>query len=109
MENEKRELYFTEEFLPKFTERLRIVLDCIKNKTEIIESDIEVTEEVHRIWNDGRLGWIKSTLPTEVTMTATEVGLFDNMSATPITFDDARDKLIDGMTIDIPLSEPKPE
>jgi hypothetical protein len=71
----ERELYFSDEFLPKFTERCMVVLDCIKNRTEIQESDWDVIETVHRIWFEGRLGWTKPV--TDKTAEKTEqIGLF---------------------------------
>lgn len=101
----ERELYFTDEFFTKFIERGTIVLECIKNKTEVLESDWDIVEEIHRLWMDGKFGWKKSTLPESV-QTTTQGGLFDttngSTTANPTDFDDARDQILDGKDIEVP-------
>lgn len=99
----ERELYFTDEYFPRFVERATIVLENIKNKTEVLESDWDIVEEIHRLWMDGKFGWKKSATP-EISQSVTQGGLFDdkNVSNTgiPDNFDDARDKILDGKDID---------
>jgi|ERR1035437_6934126 hypothetical protein len=110
----ERELYFSDEFFPKFIERGTVVLECIKNKTEILESDWDIVEEIHRLWMDGKFGWKKSTQP-EISQSVTQGGLFDDKSVSTTAmhdrasdnFDDERDKILDGKEIDVPCEEPK--
>lgn len=99
----ERELWFSDEFLPRFTERLVLIGECIRNKKDIPEPDQEVIAEVHRIWFNGALGWTKSSTPVIVEAVATQGGLFDR----PITnildnfdsSDNARDQIVDGKDI----------
>lgn len=62
---ESRELWFTDEFFPKVTERLQIMLNCIANKTEIQDADYEVLQEVHKWWFEGKFNWHKSIVTPE--------------------------------------------
>jgi len=105
---ESRELWFTDEFFPKVTERLQIMLNCIANKTEIQDADYEVLQEVHKWWFEGKFAWSKPLIPG-VMETATEIGLFDisNSEKTDnlANFDDARDKILDGKEIVSECSE----
>lgn len=98
-----RELYFTDEFFPRVTERLQIMLNCIANKTEILDSDYEILQEVHKWFMDGKFGWSKPLIAVEVTKPA-QIGLFDTANSETTdnvtNFDDARDKILDGTTID---------
>jgi len=63
------------EWLPKISERLRLILYDIKGKTDITEEDYEVLKFFHKIYWMGEMPFYKSklNLPTE---TATEIGLF---------------------------------
>lgn len=100
--DKERELWFTDEFLPKVVERLTLVLDCIRNKKEILESDFEIVEEVQKWWFEGKFGWNKSNM-TEKQEEVTQIGLFvGSDTETPSSFDDSRDKILDGTVIDIP-------
>lgn len=76
----ERELYFTDEFLPRLTERLQVVLFNIKNHVEIQESDMQVMESVHRIWFEDRLGWRKEDL-SEKQQIVIQQGLFSATTA----------------------------
>lgn len=94
-----RELFFTDEYFPRVTERLQIMLNCIVNKIEIQDSDYEVLQEVHKWFMDGKFGWSKPLVP-EIKETITEIGLFDTSDTTKAdNFDDARDQIIDGIDV----------
>jgi hypothetical protein len=74
----EREYYFSDEFLPRYTERLQMALNSLKNKTEISEADMVIVEEAHRTWFNDYLGWRKEDLSEGKKQLAVQVGLFDD-------------------------------
>jgi hypothetical protein len=79
----EREYFFTDEWFPKIIERGSVVLDCIRNKTEIQESDWEVVKELHRIWSNGILAWTKPKEAKNVEK-AEQIGLFADNQAVKV-------------------------
>ena len=73
---EERELYFTDEYLPKIIERGSVILANIRNHAEIPDADWSVIEELHRIWFEDRLGW-KKPKEDKSAQSVTQVGLFE--------------------------------
>jgi hypothetical protein len=82
-----REFWFSDEFLPRFVERLSIVLNCLKNKTEIQEADMTIVEEAHRTWFEDRLGWRKEDTTAEKVKVAVQTDLFDSQTVREVAKD----------------------
>lgn len=111
MEITQREMFFTDEFLPKFSERCQMIVKCINEKTEIPEQDQIVLEEVHRLWNNGTFGWMKSTLP-EVPQETVQGGLFaeqDNVDNNNSSTADKTSDSTSGTEVDNTTKETKKE
>ena len=72
------------EYIYKFTERAYIITTSISNGAEITDNDYAVLEEIYRVWDSGRLPFVK-TVCTESDTTTTEFDLFSqNVSSTTI-------------------------
>ena len=72
------------EFFYKFNERLYIIMSSISSGTEISEADYAVLEEVYRVWDSGRLPFVK-TICTETDTTTTQANLFTDITTDTIT------------------------
>ena len=72
------------EFFYKFNERLYIIMASISNGVEISEADYAVLEEVFRVWDSGRLPFVK-TVCTEADTTTTQANLFSDITTDTIT------------------------
>lgn len=92
----------------KVTERCNILQQCIKDRTPIkVETDYDIVEMLHRDWFNGEC-IIYETITIPDTTKSTQPSLFDDKSSdSPISFDDARDKILDGTEIDILVKETK--
>jgi hypothetical protein len=104
-----------QKWLFKITERLMVVLDCIKNKTDIKqEEDWQVIEMLHADWFFGRHIFYETLTVPDLTKSATQPNLFDKTSESDTDFTniadrfyDAKDKLLNGTVSDIPFTKPK--
>jgi hypothetical protein len=101
-------------FIPwvaKVNERVRLVLECIKDrKDNILESDYDILRALHGLWFTGEIPLYQTIQIPIIGKNVTQPELFaDTTVVTPDNFDDARDKIIDGMICDCNKSEPKIE
>lgn len=95
-------------WLAKVNERVRMVLECIKDKRDnILESDYEILRALHGLWFHGEIPLFQ-TIQIPTTTKVVEQTLFNDkteeMAETTVTnpdnFDDARDKILDGTNVD---------
>lgn len=106
----ERELWFTDEWLPKVIERGIIILDSINQKKDISEGDYEILEGLHYLWFYGWYGWKKEDTKPEKQPNVTQGGLFDDKTAELLmSFDDERDKLLNGKKVVVPEELTKKE
>jgi hypothetical protein len=98
-------------WLAKVNERVRLVLECIKDrKDNILESDYDILRAMHGLWFEGEIPLYQTIQIPIIGKNVTQPELFaDTTVVTPDNFDDARDKIIDGMICDCNKSEPKIE
>lgn len=98
-------------WLAKVNERVRLVLECIKDrKDNILESDYDILKALHGLWFTGEIPLYQTIQIPIVGKNVTQPELFnDTTSVNPDNFDDARDRLLNGTICDCDKSEPKIE
>ena len=103
-----KELGFTNWFT-KIIERGNIVLDCMKSRVDIKqEDDWAIIEMLHKNWFFGEHILYETITVPDLTKSVTEPSLFDKSSDSTTTFDDERDKMIDGkILVDVPTKPKK--
>jgi hypothetical protein len=101
-----KELGFTR-WVTKVTERLNIVLLCIKERQDKIqESDYDILKAMHGVWFFGEVP-IYETITIPAKTKTVQTCLFDNpIYDSTDSFDSERDKILDGTVIDSVVTEP---
>ena len=109
-----KELSFTP-WLAKVNERVRLALECIKDKRDgILETDYDILQAMHKLWFEGEAP-IYQTITIPNLPKPTQPSLFDDKTtdSTEVTtdnstsFDDARDKILDGTILENEVEKPK--
>jgi hypothetical protein len=99
-----KELSF-QKWFAKIIERGTMVLQCIKDRTVIkLETDWDVIEMLHADWFTGKCIMYETITVPDLSK-ATQPDLFNGQN--DISFDDARDKILDGTISDSPCVETK--
>ena len=107
-----KELGFTNWFT-KIIERGNIVLDCMKSRVDIKqEDDWAIIEMLHKNWFFGEHILYETITVPDLSKNMTQPSLFDSQSPTttdiPTSFDEERDKMIDGkILVDVPTKPKK--
>src|ERR1017187_8193706 len=98
-----------QKWMSKIAERLMVVLDCMKNKTDIKqEEDWQVIEMLHADWFFGEHIIYETINIPDLSKSVSQPSLFDDKTSdTSENFDDQRDKILDGTKIDTPCEKPK--
>jgi hypothetical protein len=101
-------------WLAKMNERVRLVLECIKErKDNILETDYEILRAMHGLWFTGEIPLYQTIQIPLVGKNVTQPELFNDntseISQDVNSFDDARDKILDGKVLDCDKTEPKIE
>jgi hypothetical protein len=104
-----KELGFTR-WVTKVTERLNIVLLCIKERQDKIqESDYDILKAMHGVWFFGEVP-IYETITIPDIKKMKQASLFDSITEENVNvsdnFDDMRNKILDGTVIDSIVTEP---
>ena len=95
-----KELGFTN-WLTKIIERGNIVLDCMKSRVDIKqEDDWAIIEMLHKAWFFGEHILYETITVPDLSKNTTQPSLFDSQpDQSTDSFDDERDKMIDGKKI----------
>ena len=104
-----KELGFTN-WLTKIVERGNIVLDCMKSRVDIKqEDDWAIIEMLHKAWFFGEHILYETITVPDLSKNTTQPSLFDSQPDQGTdSFDDERDKMIDGkVLVDVPQKSKK--
>jgi hypothetical protein len=99
------------EWMIKFNEKFRLLQLKINDHDNkgLTEDDESLLRVLFKIWNNGEFPLYTSKMEG-IVETSVQTNLFSAISSEEYpTFDDERDKMINGKIIEYPLTEPKTE